>query len=545
MIHSQTQFYAATIIFFLAVFGLFSADVNGHEQFDLQADQFVYLPIVHKQPDKVIYYVSKNGNNGNGRSWESAWNELDQINWDIIRAGDFVYVDGGSSSMTYTTSLRPEKSGSVSKPITIQLAPVPGRDGQVIMFGGNGVLLPECGQRSWDESQLANAEPFGIQFRNEIENIVVDGRKRSGFVIHGWSQNGVRFFPDTIDNGIDDNPQNITLKYLEIYNNGEIERKNDGSVSNLYYPLHSRPGISLAGSGHTFSFLEIHDNAADAIQSAYTNPSGGVFNNLDDFTITDSWLYNSRVHSGTDNSPAGEVCSASSRGGCDELGAPQMGPDYPFYPDFPSNRRESFNWCTHSDGIQIYSSGEFNNLSIERTFIGPNFMNGLILGNNSTSNETAWVDNLVLKDVVITRFMHNALGMNNQERQSGENWHIENVTIYGHYSNLHKGTLQLDLIGGNQGHTIANSYMLYGQSSFGTDQITFTNNCEFGMYKGTINGKVEDPRFRRLTNKDFFKSNPSEDFATVFTDNYFVTNPECQNVGSRVTSITDLLSAFK
>ncbi len=230
--------------------------------------------------------------------------------------------------------------------------------------------------------------------------------------------------------------------------------------------------------------------------------------------------------------------------GCDELGAPHMARDYQFYPDFPTNRRESFNWCTHSDGVQLYSSDDFNNLTIEKTIIGPNFMNGLILGDRGSSNETAWVNNLTLNDVVITRYMHNALGMNNKDGQSGANWNIDHVTFYGHYNNLHKGSLQLDLVSNGPGHRVTNSYKLYGQSNFGTDEIEFANNCEYGMYKGTINGTEAEPRFRRLTNGDVFQSDLNVDFATVFRDNYSSTNPTCAAVGSRLTSVEDLLETF-
>src|SRR5437762_3080102 len=59
----------------------------------------------------TTYYVSKNGNNADGRSWATAWNELNQINWGVVQPGDSILLDGGSSQMTYTTSLTVGKSG--------------------------------------------------------------------------------------------------------------------------------------------------------------------------------------------------------------------------------------------------------------------------------------------------------------------------------------------------------------------------------------------------------------------------------------------------
>ena len=58
------------------------------------------------------YYVSRSGNNADGRSWSAAWNELDQINWSVVQPGDTIFVDGGSSQMVYATTLAPTASGA-------------------------------------------------------------------------------------------------------------------------------------------------------------------------------------------------------------------------------------------------------------------------------------------------------------------------------------------------------------------------------------------------------------------------------------------------
>lgn len=42
----------------------------------------------------ATWFVSKNGNNSDGRSWSTAWNELDRINWSLVRPGDTVLIDG-------------------------------------------------------------------------------------------------------------------------------------------------------------------------------------------------------------------------------------------------------------------------------------------------------------------------------------------------------------------------------------------------------------------------------------------------------------------
>src|SRR5437879_2809566 len=46
----------------------------------------------------TTFFVSRNGNNTDGRSWASAWNNLDQINWTAVSVGDTILIDGGSTA---------------------------------------------------------------------------------------------------------------------------------------------------------------------------------------------------------------------------------------------------------------------------------------------------------------------------------------------------------------------------------------------------------------------------------------------------------------
>ena len=62
----------------------------------------VFLPTILKAP---IYYISPNGDNSSGDSWETAWNELDQIDWNVISPSSIIYIDGGTEQMVYQTGL--------------------------------------------------------------------------------------------------------------------------------------------------------------------------------------------------------------------------------------------------------------------------------------------------------------------------------------------------------------------------------------------------------------------------------------------------------
>jgi hypothetical protein len=74
------------------------------------------------------FYVSKAGSNANGKSWATAWSELDQINWTSAQPGDTIFLDGGTTRMVYTTILTAGTNGTETAPILIQRATEAGHD---------------------------------------------------------------------------------------------------------------------------------------------------------------------------------------------------------------------------------------------------------------------------------------------------------------------------------------------------------------------------------------------------------------------------------
>src|SRR5687767_2978863 len=199
----------------------------------------------------TTYYVSKNGSNADGLSWATAWNELSQINWTAVQPGDTILVDGGSTSMTYSSTLTLGKSGTSTAPITVKLAPDAGRNGKVVIFGGRSTLLPYCGQPSYTVQSARNA---GIVTGGN-DWVVIDGTKWSGITVYGHNQYGIQ---------LSSTASNLTFRYIEIYENGSSVQS--GST---WYP--DQEGVNLSGSNLLFDRVEIHDNGQDAFQSG-----GGV-----------------------------------------------------------------------------------------------------------------------------------------------------------------------------------------------------------------------------------------------------------------------------
>jgi hypothetical protein len=87
-------------------------------------------------PGNTVWYVEKGATGtGNGASWANAWNELDQINWSLIKPGHTLYIGGGSSGLTYTTSMNISAGGSPGNPITIKVSQESGHNGLVTIRG--------------------------------------------------------------------------------------------------------------------------------------------------------------------------------------------------------------------------------------------------------------------------------------------------------------------------------------------------------------------------------------------------------------------------
>jgi hypothetical protein len=310
-----------------------------------------YLPLIFKPRD--TFYVSKLGNNGDGFSWETAWNELDQIDWSIIQPGHTILIDGGSTEMVYTTTLEPTASGTPGQPVTIKLAEEAGRDGKVIIFGGRSTPLPYCGQTEY-VNQTNNVRKYGIEL-NDVSWLVVDGTKWRGITIYGHSRNGMRYYFNT---------SNITTRYVEIYDNGWADLDNGE-----WQP--DSAGVRIGGPYHLFERVIIHDNGHDAIQSATGSVDNKNNNNLGNLTIRQSWLYNGRPH--------------------------------------PTEPR-SFNYCGHADGLQIYNGGIVSNITFEESIIGPGLTNGVILGQTLTeSGAQAVVNNVTFSNVLFMKADDNSI----------------------------------------------------------------------------------------------------------------------------------------
>ncbi|MBX9669259.1 MAG: hypothetical protein K2X93_16660 [Candidatus Obscuribacterales bacterium] len=59
----------------------------------------------------TTYYVSKNGNNQDGKTWATAWSDLWRIQSAEVKSGDTIVLDGGHTSMEYNEGLFLQNGG--------------------------------------------------------------------------------------------------------------------------------------------------------------------------------------------------------------------------------------------------------------------------------------------------------------------------------------------------------------------------------------------------------------------------------------------------
>lgn len=93
------------------------------------------------------WYVDNAASAGsnNGTSWGNAWTDMTKVVWGAsgVKAGDTLFISGGSTSKKYTNEWTVGASGTPDKRITIRVGQVAGHNGTVIFDGSRyGVSCP-------------------------------------------------------------------------------------------------------------------------------------------------------------------------------------------------------------------------------------------------------------------------------------------------------------------------------------------------------------------------------------------------------------------
>ena len=138
-----------------------------------------------------------------GTSWANAWTVFSSIVWGSsgVKAGDTLYISGGTTSQTYTTTLTVGASGVAGNPITIR----PGQD-----VGHNGEVILDF------DALGDSAVGFGINLANR-KYVVVDGSVASArkLTIKNLRNTTNRSTASAIEAG---SSSYITIQYINILN---------------------------------------------------------------------------------------------------------------------------------------------------------------------------------------------------------------------------------------------------------------------------------------------------------------------------------------
>ena len=435
------------------------------------------------------YYVSRNGDNTDGRSWATAWSELANIKWSTVQPGDTILLDGGQTNMIYTSTLAVGTSGTQTAPITIERATEAGHNGKVIIFGGRKTSLPYCGQPTYT-NQTNGVLRSGIAVDGKSW-IVIDGMSWDGISIYGFSSNGVAL---SAKYGSASTSSNDTVRNLEIYDNGSASQQNNGT----WIPNDSGDGVAVAGTNLTFKQMDIHDNADD-------NFEPGPVNSM---KIQHSWLHETR--------------------------------------EDPTRSGLPWDQCVHQDGFQIWTGGVQGGITIQDSILGPGLMDGVILGQTQNSPYNgATVNNVSLKnDLILANTENNIIGY---PQIPSQNWVIQNVSSFIIQPNVDGNTPNNIFLEGS-GHSITNSIFYGGHISLPPGSTT-SGNCLFNttgnivQFNGEnveqINGEDVDPEFVSYVS-GFTNATP---LATLANANFSLqhTSP-CSAAGSSITSVTQLIS---
>lgn len=452
----------------------------------------------------LTWYVSRHGDNVDGRSWATAWNELDRINWSLVRPGDVVLVDGGarpcrsnytfanhetarpglSCGMLYRTPLSVRANGTPAAPVTVRLANEAGRNGTAVVFGGRASKLPHCNQADYKASGRAAA--FGIAVPG-MRHVVIDGGHRSGIMVYG-AESGVDLVSDAT--------AFVTLRNLEIFDNGTAGRWAHGYRTD-------GEGISLVGHDITVDRSLIHDNGQDAVQDRYTGPiNNDSHAPLSNIAVTNSWLYVSREH-----------------------------PVYRGYGFNSGSQAIESQDCAHVDGIQIWGGGlHQRRLTVDHSIFGPFLAQGVYPANrNTTSFDDVTITNTLFLDILNHSIIGDRVA---SDRNTPANWKIRRVTSYlSDEPGSRRGAL--DLAGVN--HSVRNSIFYNGYFADAGSVDSAGGNVFWGGDR-VPGGTRDDPGFPGP-----LPSARERTFASLVGADFTPTCRVCAGAGSPLHGVKDLL----
>lgn len=245
------------------------------------------------------WYVDKDATgSANGTSWANAWKSFSAVVWGTsgVKAGDTLYISGGTSSKTYTETLTVGASGTAASPISIR----PGLDP-----GHNGIV-------TWDFNALGDSGTGSAISMNGRSYIRVDGN------VNGERHIVIKNLRNILNEYVGiaiaaDSSRGVTLTYLAISNvNNGVKLWSSTEITVNYNILQGRGDAvaSMVASSGSSAVNRFHDNLVEILFNTSVPPGGSgyyagpdglqcggnisIYNNL--FKVTRTSLYTSQQH---------------------------------------------------------------------------------------------------------------------------------------------------------------------------------------------------------------------------------------------------------
>ena len=229
------------------------------------------------------FYVSRTGDNSDGKTFATAWNELSRIDWSVVSSGDTILVDGGTAACpkwgdeapgcgsVYNTALSFGKDGVTVRGV-----------GGTVILDGNQTVFTYCAENVGMASPVRSSAPgasvletavsFNGRSNASLENFHIRNAKTYGINFGGGDNNRVsNVRVHHINNPADttNNSVGITSGYTAdnlLVENSEIWRN-------------GQDAIRVTADNFTLKDSYIHDhycNHPDGIQSFVPTSNDGV-----------------------------------------------------------------------------------------------------------------------------------------------------------------------------------------------------------------------------------------------------------------------------
>jgi len=192
---------------------------------------------------------------------------------------------------------------------------------------------------------------------------------------------------------------------------------------------------------------------------------------------------------------------------------------------------ESWNYCTHSDGLQYCSEPSASGLTVENSIFGPGFGQLFILGMDGRDST---MHDFTLRNTLLVGYPGNALGGQNIYTYSPSASGPPTGYVFDKVTSFKEvGQNWWNFVIRGSSHEMRNSIFMGGRSLYMAEEPLIVNTYRWQVIDGGSNFPEMDPMF-----VDSVFPGLGDDFADF---DFTIQNPAMVGVGSTITKVSDLI----